>query len=571
MKRITLAMMFVAAAAAAHAQDPVPSRPRAPRPAPAPAPAPLPAIAPRAPRALGAQWLSDEELRDMRDASLEAARAGMDASRSAIEAARDAAREATRSLSYAGAFPAIAPMTAFPAMPNFNFDFGFAPGSARDARFPAPPAPWAQGDPADSIYRVARNALNSGEYGRAARMFAEIQQKYPKSAYQVDSPYYEAYARYKIGTTDELNKAARILEPIATRSTASSNGTLYESARRSTSDTDVATLYNRINGVLAQRGDRSAADKIIKVAGQAGTAGCDNEDVQVRVEALNALSQMDPAAALPLLRRVLDRKDDCSRELRQRAVFMLGRRADNESAQLLINAAKNDPSQSVRIEAINTLPRLTGDIGLNALEELLRAEQDERIQRSIVRALTSSDNVKARSSMRALIDRKDAPLNLRVEAVSSFNNERATSDDANYLRNLYGKTDELRLKEAIIGAVGRMGGAENDKWVLSIAQNQNESGQLRAAAISRMMRSNTSIGDLSRLYESAAESYNIRSQIIGSLANRREPEATDKLFDIVKNSTVVSLRTQAINALSRKNDPRTAQLLMDLVDGAKKP
>jgi HEAT repeat protein len=116
-----------------------------------------------------------------------------------------------------------------------------------------------------------------------------------------------------------------------------------------------------------------------------------------------------------------------------------------------------------------------------------------------------------------------------------------------------------------------MGGAENDKWVLSIAQNQNESSQLRAAAISRMMRSNTSIGDLSRLYDSAAESYNIRSQIISSLASRKEPEATDKLLDIVKNSTVVNLRTQAINALSRKNDPRTTQLLMDLVDGSKKP
>ena len=68
---------------------------------------------------------------------------------------------------------------------------------------------------------------------------------------------------------------------------------------------------------------------------------------------------------------------------------------------------------------------------------MLRTEQDEHIQRAAVRALTSSDNPRARSSMRALIDRKDAPINLRIEAINSFNSERATTDDAAYLRGLY--------------------------------------------------------------------------------------------------------------------------------------
>src|SRR5436309_1905783 len=67
----------------------------------------------------------------------------------------------------------------------------------------APPAPWAQGDPADSLYRLAHNALTNGDYGRAARLFSDIAKSYPKSAYADDAPYYEATARYKIGTTEE--------------------------------------------------------------------------------------------------------------------------------------------------------------------------------------------------------------------------------------------------------------------------------------------------------------------------------------------------------------------------------
>jgi HEAT repeat protein len=324
-------------------------------------------------------------------------------------------------------------------------------------------------------------------------------------------------------------------------------------------------LYARINGALAMRGDRDAAARVEKAATQTGSARCDQEAAAVQVEALNALSQMDAQTAAPLLRRVLDRKDECSVTLRRNAVFMLGRRADSESAALLIATAKSDPSPSVRMEAINWLPRLSGDAGLSTLEDLLRTEQDERVQRSVVRALVASDNPKARQSMRALIERKDAPLALRIEAINSVGSEHATADDAAYLRTLYGKADNDRLKEAIIGAVSRINSPGNDQWVLGIARDANESSDMRAEAIARLYRSNISIADLSRLYDSA-DSEHMRLQIINILQNRKESEATDKLIDIVRNGTDYRLRTTAINALTRRNDPRTQQLLIDLLD-----
>jgi HEAT repeat protein len=278
---------------------------------------------------------------------------------------------------------------------------------------------------------------------------------------------------------------------------------------------------------------------------------------------------MDPTQALPIIRKVLDKKDDCSERLRQRAVFILGsRRGDAEAASLISTAARSDPSRSVRTEAINWLPKLQGDAGVNTLEELLRTETDESIQRAIVRTLVASDNVKARNSMRTLIDRKDAPLNLRLEAINSYANDRATSDDAAYLRNLYGKADNDRMKDAIISAVSRMGGQENEQWVLGIARNPNETSQARATAISRLVRSNMAIGDIVKLYD-AADSYNVRSQIVSVLGSRKEAEATDKLIEIAKTGTVISLRTQAINALQRKNDPRANQAIIDILDGKK--
>jgi HEAT repeat protein/TolA-binding protein len=471
------------------------------------------------------------------------------------------------------ATPHIAPTAAMAPMPPMAIETRVAPmamGFGRDFVDRMPPAPWAQGDPADSVYRIARDALGRGDYGRAARLFAEIPQKYQNSAYKNDSYYYEALARYKVGTTDELKQAAKVLEPLVqpgtvTSSSNKSPGQFVSFNRRGPSDSEVTALYVRINGALAQRGDKDAAARIEKI-GTGPNGPCDQEDIQVRTEALNALSQMDPATALPSLRKVLERKDECSASLRRNAVFILGRRNDAESSAMLLNVAKTDPNTSVRSEAINFLARSSGDAGVNALEEILKTEQDERIQRAAVRALMSSDNQRARASMRALIDRKDAPMNLRIEAISSLNTDRATQEDVKYLKDLYARADNDAMKRAVIDAVGRMGGTETDQWILAIARNNNESSSIRATAMSRLYRSNIPIADLNKLYD-AADSRDIRQQIINILQSRKEPEASDKLVEIVKTGTDIRLRTQAINALQRKNDPRSAQLFQDILDG----
>src|SRR5262245_44408684 len=73
----------------------------------------------------------------------------------------------------------------------------------------------AQRDPSDSLYRVAREALNSGDYGQAAKLFSDLSKAYPRSTHLKAAAYYEATARYRIGTTDELRAAARLLQPFS--------------------------------------------------------------------------------------------------------------------------------------------------------------------------------------------------------------------------------------------------------------------------------------------------------------------------------------------------------------------
>ena len=596
MKRITLAMAAIVFSAVAEAQ--IPPTPPAPRPVPAPAPrAPQarPAPTPR-PDPFIFDWDHDlmrEQARQAAEVAREMSRIDAEQIRQQAEMARemtrfDAERIREQSAEIARQaremarlhedwrfeaprpfevpmdfhFTPMPPVPAIPAIaPMPSFSFGYGEGLRTQA-----PSAWAQGDPADSLYRLASESNNRGEYRRAAQLFSELTQKFPRSAYAGDAMYWEAFSRYRLGTTEELQRAASVLETLSARSN--------EFSRRRSSESEVDALKLRVWGTLAQRGVRGYDEKVRPLA---ASGACDREAVAVRAEALNALGRMDPTAAMPHIRRVLELKDECSSDLRQKAVFMLGQRAseraDGEATAALMAVAKSDPSPSVRSDAISWLPRLQGDAPFAALEDILRTDSDTRIQRAAVRALNSSDSPKARQSIRALIDRKDAPEQLRLEAINSFDKERTTDDDAKYLRGLYTRVETDRMREAIINSVGRLGGTENDQWIISLAKNPNTPDQLRAAAVNRLGRMNSvPIADLIKLYD-AAESRSMRDQLINVFGNRKEQEATDKLIEIVRTSTTDYIaQRNAMNALNRKgnNDPKIMQMLIDVISKSEK-
>ena len=64
------------------------------------------------------------------------------------------------------------------AQTNFSIARSLAAPAARFATTPR--AAWAQQDPADSIYRLARQALSDQDYAKAASLFATITSRYPK-------------------------------------------------------------------------------------------------------------------------------------------------------------------------------------------------------------------------------------------------------------------------------------------------------------------------------------------------------------------------------------------------------
>src|SRR4051794_41776076 len=80
-----------------------------------------------------------------------------------------------------------------------------------DSAIPRIPVAWLQGDPADSLYRVARETLGRREFRAAANLFSQINSRYPRSGYAGDALYWQAFALYRLGADGDLRSALAAL------------------------------------------------------------------------------------------------------------------------------------------------------------------------------------------------------------------------------------------------------------------------------------------------------------------------------------------------------------------------
>jgi hypothetical protein len=152
-----------------------------------------------------------------------------------------------------------------------------------------------------------------------------------------------------------------------------------------------------------------------------------------------------------------------------------------------------------------------------------------------------------------------------VEVVNAFSSERSTPEDVAFLRAAYGRVDNEPVKHALINTIGRVNGPENDQWLTNLARNTNEPSQFRSTAIQRLVRSNTTVADLMRLFE-ISDSRDTRARIVNALNGRREPEAADKLVEIFRQTTELNTKTQILDLLTRRKDPRVPQLVQEIIN-----
>lgn len=413
------------------------------------------------------------------------------------------------------------------------------------------PAPWAMQDPADSLYRAARAALNDNEYRRAADLFGRLQARYPSSKYAPDSYYWRAFSLYRLGGRQDLDNAKQQLDTQLARFPKASTAS------------DSRSLRARIEGQLAQRGDAGAAENTVRRSRSA----CEGEDGDVKLAALNALIHMNSDRALPILKSVLSRRDGsaCSAEMRKKAVFLVANTKSDEAAQILIDVVRNDPEQKVREDAVFWLSETKSPLAATALEEMLRNSSDTKVKKKAIFALANMKTDRSLNVLRQYAERESNPVELRADAIFWLAEQKKSPEMAGYLRELYGKTSDPKIKERLFFALSQMRGQGNERWLMEVAMNPQESTKLRKQALFWAAESGAVIGELVSLYDRRADR-DMKEQLIFIYSQRKEPQAIDKLIQIAKTEKDRELRKKAIFWLSESKDPRAVELLMELIN-----
>jgi HEAT repeat protein len=413
-----------------------------------------------------------------------------------------------------------------------------------------PPEPWAEADPADSLYRLGREAINRGEYRRAARLFAEISEKHSRSEYAPDAPYWRAFALYRVGGENDLREALKTLDVQQRR------------FPRATTIADGRELAIRIRGVLARQGDVESAEAVTRAASQ--PCNRNDEDNEIRAAAMNALLQMDAEGALPIIRQVLQKRDECSVELREKAVFLLSQKESSATETLLLDVLHNDPARSVREKAVFWLGQVHSDKAAAALEEIATSSPDMELREKAIHALHEQESPRADALLRRLAESAQTPARVREKAIFWIG-QRESKDNADFLRSLFTKTREEEARKKILFSLSQMDGFGNDRWLLGIALDESNSSEVRGHALFSAGQAGIAGSELVTVYDRLSDP-EVKEKAIWVMSESRDRAATDKMIEIAQKDPNLEMRKKALFWLGQKNDPRVKQLLIDILN-----
>ena len=431
------------------------------------------------------------------------------------------------------------------------------------------PREWFPQDSADAVYRRARSEINSANYRQAIDLFRQLRRDYRSSRYVPQAMYWEAFALSRLDNEDSYRAALRVLDQ-------------YRSRYAAAATADAAALYTRIQGVLARRGDSEAAAAIAAGAAVLADRGAvladrgavlaggavlgyvqeaDQDDV--RMQALNALMQMDAQNAMPILRDVLANRAADRVGLRRRAVFLVAQKRAEGREEILLDAARNDPDREVREQAVRWLSSVRTDEAVAALDSILQQSDDDGIRRSAVLALSQHRSARAAEILQAIASNDTVPKDLRSYVIQWMGQRRGNSE---FIRNLFTTLDDPDLKERALFALSQRRSAENASFLLAIALDENEDMGLRTRALFHVGQMRGVNAELYELY-GRVDGRELKEQLIMVYGQRgRDSVAVEQLIAIASTEEDSHLRNRAIFWLGQTRHPRAAEFLRELIN-----
>jgi len=387
-------------------------------------------------------------------------------------------------------------------------------------------------------------AMRSGSYRDAVQRYQMAYELADDPAIAAEALYWKAFALHRLGGDADLEEALSTLE----------------TAREEYPDhlpSDLEGLEIRINGALAKRGKASSAEKVQRAAEG-------DRSMEEKMAALNALLQMDAERAVPILRKVLQRTDSENEELRKHALFLLAQHSGQESTDLLLGAARQDPSTEVRKTAVFWLSQSDNPESVRLLEEVLRNDPNPEIRKSALFAISQTGDAKARETLRAVATDKAQSTEVRAEAI--FWIGQTEGNNVELLSSFFRDLSDRELQDKVIFSMSQQSGPQAATWLMNVAKDPSVDIELRKSALFWFgQREELDIADLRQLFQSSNE-MELKEQIIFVAAQNEKEGGVDFMLELLRTSKEPEIREKALFWLGQSSDPRALDAIEEIIN-----
>ena len=367
---------------------------------------------------------------------------------------------------------------------------------------------------ADGAFRLGQQQLAVGSYAEAARTFRRLRSAHPSSPRASAAGYWEAFALYRIGGGDGLERAASILADLPADAPA-----------------DAAALASRIRIRLG--------------TGQPRLPGCDAGDGSWFAEAiLGPATPPSRRAAIGALR-----DPDCPAVARRSAVLALGRSGTEEAWSPLRKVAADDSDSTVRGDAIAWLRNDPSPEAVAIVVGVLRDAADPVVGQRAASVLPFLTARGAEGAVYAILRDPAVPSERRQVLLSQAARDGGVDLAVDSVRAAFSTMRGGSLQSTALEFVHAHGDREDRDWIWSVALSEATPALARLTALQRV-GGERAVPELAALFESATVRL-VRYGVIQALAGREGDEATRALRTIARSAGNPE-RTVAEEALSHR-------------------
>ena len=297
--------------------------------------------------------------------------------------------------------------------------------------------------------------------------------------------------------------------------------------------------------------------------------GCEN--ALIEQEALTSLLRLE-TDAMPTVRDMLERDDDCSAHLRYMALNWLADRGTNEALELLMEVAREHPDAETRRWAVHGLEHYDAPEITELLLSMLESD-DPEIQLVAIHGLYRHPSDAATEALIefAAVDAGSTPERmLRQQAAAVVAEHGAVAS----LPTVFNGFDSDPVRLEFLEIVGeRVHGGESGVagWLLPVVADSGHSERVRREALQAWLSQPSLDLELVEDVYGSLEVAGLRDQLLYALFERagsgteNRGAVIDKMIDLAREETDPEVRKRAVYWLGRTGSERAAEFLMEIL------